>query len=155
MDIWYTSMGLHKTMKQKIFQRFQPEVLRLITNAPGRVSNVTLLNDLQISFVTEEIHRLSTLYHQRVLGHNKRTSGKKQQPTECKEIGKTVAVWPTSTRRQRRLKSSIHHSPATGPVRVSSVDDFSTQDSYLEQIYLLLQRIQEYIVNIQYIYIYI
>jgi hypothetical protein len=33
-----------------------------------------------------------------------------------------------------------HHSPATGPVRVSSVDDFSTQDTYLEQMYSLLQK---------------
>jgi hypothetical protein len=28
------------------------------------------------------------------------------------------------------------------PVRVSSVDDFSTQDTYLEQIYLLLHIIE-------------
>jgi hypothetical protein len=34
------------------------------------------------------------------------------------------------------------NSPSTGPVRISSVDDFSTQDTYLEQIYLLLHIIE-------------
>jgi hypothetical protein len=34
------------------------------------VSTLTLRNLLQIQFVIEEIHRLSTLYHQSVLGHN-------------------------------------------------------------------------------------
>jgi hypothetical protein len=37
--------------------------------------------------------------------------------------------------------------PSTGPVRVSSVDDFSTQDTYLGQIYLLLHIIESKIVN--------
>jgi hypothetical protein len=34
MDIWYTAMGLHKTIKQtkqKKIQKFQYEILRLIT----------------------------------------------------------------------------------------------------------------------------
>jgi hypothetical protein len=39
-----------------------------------------------------------------------------------------------------QTKKASHYSPATGPVRVSSVDDFSTQDTYLEHIYLLLQK---------------
>jgi hypothetical protein len=56
MDIWYTGMGLHKTIKHKIIQRFQSQVLRLITNAPWYVSKLTLHNDLQILFVIEEIH---------------------------------------------------------------------------------------------------
>jgi hypothetical protein len=37
---------------------------------------------------------------------------------------------------------AFHHHPSTGPVRVPSVDDFSTQDTYLEQIYLLLHIIE-------------
>jgi hypothetical protein len=65
-------MGLHKTIKQKIIQRFQSKVLHLITNTPWYVSNFTLQNDLQIPFVIAEIHRLSTLYHQSMLGHNNR-----------------------------------------------------------------------------------
>jgi hypothetical protein len=61
MDMWYTAMGLHNTIKHKIIQRFQSKVLRLTTNAPWYVSNFTLHNDLQIPSVIEEIRRLSTL----------------------------------------------------------------------------------------------
>jgi hypothetical protein len=50
----------------------EPRVLSLITNAPWYVSNFTVHNDLQIPSVIEEIHRLSTIYHQSVLGHNNR-----------------------------------------------------------------------------------
>jgi hypothetical protein len=45
-----------------------------------------------------------------------------------------VAVWPTATLRWRQS----HHHSSTGPVRVSLVDDISTQETSLEQIYLLL-----------------
>jgi hypothetical protein len=64
--------GCIKPANTKIIQIFQSKVLRLITNAPWYVSNLTLHNDLQIPFVIEDIHRLSTLYHQSVLGHNNR-----------------------------------------------------------------------------------
>jgi hypothetical protein len=37
----------------------------------GYISD-TVHNDLQIPFVIEEIHRLSTSYHQSILGHNSR-----------------------------------------------------------------------------------
>jgi hypothetical protein len=57
MIIWYTAVGLHKTIKRKIIQRFLSKVLCLITNAPWHVSNFTLHNDLQIPFVMEEIQR--------------------------------------------------------------------------------------------------
>jgi hypothetical protein len=66
MDIWYTAMGLYKT------QRLQSKFLHSVTKAPWHVSNFTIHNDLQIPFVTQEIHRLSTVYHQSILGHNNR-----------------------------------------------------------------------------------
>jgi hypothetical protein len=45
------------------------KVLRSVTKEPWYVSNFTLHNDLQILYVIE-IHRLSTLYYQSILGHN-------------------------------------------------------------------------------------
>jgi hypothetical protein len=59
--------GCTKPSNTKIIQGFQSKVLRLITNAPCYDSNFNLHNNLQISFVIEEIHRLSTLHHQSVL----------------------------------------------------------------------------------------
>jgi hypothetical protein len=63
--IW--TYGIHlwgciKPSYTKIIQSFQFKVLPLITNARWYVSNLTLHNNLQIPFVIEEIHRLSTLY---------------------------------------------------------------------------------------------
>jgi hypothetical protein len=40
-----------------------------ITNAPWYVSNVTLRNDPQIPFITEEIKIYSTIYYNRLIGH--------------------------------------------------------------------------------------
>jgi hypothetical protein len=48
--------------------------------------------------------------------------------------------WPSDLSQPADEKSWSHYSPATGFVRVSSMDDCSTQDTYFEQIYLLLQR---------------
>jgi hypothetical protein len=42
----------------------------VLYNAPWYISNFTIHKDLQIPFVIEEIHRLSTSYHQSILGHN-------------------------------------------------------------------------------------
>jgi hypothetical protein len=53
----------------KIIQRLQSNVLRTIVNAPWYVSNFTLHKDLQIPFITEEIKRYSTIYHNRLIGH--------------------------------------------------------------------------------------
>jgi hypothetical protein len=64
--------GCMKPSNTKIIQRFQSKVLSLITNAPWYVSNFTIHNDLQITFAVEQIYRLSTIYHQSVLGHNNR-----------------------------------------------------------------------------------
>jgi hypothetical protein len=51
--------------------------------------------------------------------------------------------WPSDLPQPADEKSWSHYSPATGLVRVSSVDDFSTKDAYLEQIYSLLQKKNE------------
>jgi hypothetical protein len=64
--------GCTKPSNTKIIRRLNSKVLRSVTNAPWYVSKLTLCNNLQIPFVTEEIHRLSTLYHQSILGHNNR-----------------------------------------------------------------------------------
>jgi hypothetical protein len=61
MDIWYTVMGLYKTIKHKNNSRLQSKFLRSVTKAPWYVSNFTIHNDTQIPFVIEEIHNLSTI----------------------------------------------------------------------------------------------
>jgi hypothetical protein len=50
-------------------QRLLSNVLHTITNAPWYVSNFTLDNDLQIPFIAEEIKRYSTVYYNRLIGH--------------------------------------------------------------------------------------
>ncbi|PNF35987.1 hypothetical protein B7P43_G02293 [Cryptotermes secundus] len=89
--------GCAKPSNTKIIQRLQSNVLRSITNAPWYVSNFTLHNDLQIPFVTEEIRRYSTIYHNRLKGHenscvtelsnplNIRRRLKRQWPSDLKE----------------------------------------------------------------------
>jgi hypothetical protein len=91
--------GCTKPSHTKIIQRFQSEVLRLITDSPRYVSNLTLHNDLQIPFVIEEMHGLSTLYHQSVLGHNNRLVAENRNP-------------PNARRRLRRELSSDLPQPA-------------------------------------------
>jgi hypothetical protein len=61
--------GCGKPSNTKIIQRLQSEVLRTITNAPWYVSNYTLHNYLHIPFITEEMKRYSTLYYNRLIGH--------------------------------------------------------------------------------------
>jgi hypothetical protein len=73
-----------KPPKTKIIKRFQSKFLRLITNAPWYVSKLTLHNDLQIPFVIEDIHRLSTLYRQSVLGHNNRVVAENSNPPNAR-----------------------------------------------------------------------
>jgi hypothetical protein len=89
--------GCAKPSNTKIIQRLQSNVLRSITNAPWYVSNFTLHNDLQISFVTEVIKRHSIIYHNRLTGHenscvtelsnplNIRRKLKRQWPSDLKE----------------------------------------------------------------------
>jgi hypothetical protein len=61
--------GCAKPSNTKTIQRLQSNVLRTITNAPWYVSNFTLHNGLQIPFITEEIKRFSTIYYNRLIGH--------------------------------------------------------------------------------------
>jgi hypothetical protein len=80
-----------------MIQRLQSNVLRTITNAPWYVSNFTLHNDLQIPFITEEIERYSTVYYNRLIGHensyvtelsnplNVRRRLKRQSPSNLKD----------------------------------------------------------------------
>jgi hypothetical protein len=65
-------MGCTKPSNKKVIQILQSKFLLSVTKPPWYVSNFTIHNDLQIQFVIEEIHRLSILYHQSVLGHNNR-----------------------------------------------------------------------------------
>jgi hypothetical protein len=61
--------GCAKLSNTKIIQKLQSNVLRTITNAPLYVSNFMFHNDLQISFITEEIKRYSTIYYNQLIGH--------------------------------------------------------------------------------------
>jgi hypothetical protein len=63
--------GCAKPSNTKIIQRLQSKVLRTVTNAPWYVSNYTLHTDLQIPFITDEVKRYSTLYCNRLIGHEK------------------------------------------------------------------------------------
>jgi hypothetical protein len=53
----------------EILERFQGKVLRMITDAPWYVPNMVLRQDLQITSVKEEIHRVSTQYRDRLYTH--------------------------------------------------------------------------------------
>jgi hypothetical protein len=55
--MWYTAMGLHKTMRHKNNSKTSIQSLAL--------SKFTLHSDLQITFVVEEIDKLSTLSSKR------------------------------------------------------------------------------------------
>jgi carbonic anhydrase len=122
--------GCTNPSNTKIIQRFESKFLCLIINAPCYVSNFTLHNDLQIPFAIEEIHRLSTLYHQSVLEYNKRLVAENSEPPNARR--RLRRQWPSDLPQLADEKSKSHHSPTTGLVRISSVDDFSTQDTYLE-----------------------
>jgi hypothetical protein len=89
--------GCAKPSNTKIIQRLQSKILRTIINVPWYVSNYTLHNDLQTPFITEEIKRYSTLYYNRLIGHengyatalsnplNVRRRLKRQWPSDLKD----------------------------------------------------------------------
>jgi hypothetical protein len=99
--------GCTKPSNTKIIQRFESKVLRLITNAPWYVSNLTLHYDLQIPFVIEEIQRLSTLYHESVLRHNNRLVAENSNPPNARRLRRQ---WPSDLQQpadgKNKLKSS-------------------------------------------------
>jgi len=52
-----------------IIQRFQNKILRLITDAPWYVTNETIINDLQVPSVLEEVRNFSQTYRDRLEVH--------------------------------------------------------------------------------------
>jgi hypothetical protein len=53
----------------EILERLQRKVLRMLTDAPWYVSDMVLRQDLQITSVKEEIHRISTQHRDRLYTH--------------------------------------------------------------------------------------
>jgi hypothetical protein len=51
--------GSASISNNEILERFQGKVLRMVTDAPWYVPNMVLRQDLQITSVKEEIHRVS------------------------------------------------------------------------------------------------
>jgi hypothetical protein len=101
--------GCTKPSNTKIILRFQSKVLGLIVKAPWYVSNLTLHKDLQIQFVKEDIHRLSTLYQQSVLGHNNRLVAEINNPPNVRRTMRRQ--WPSelpqpSDKKKKKLNSS-------------------------------------------------
>jgi hypothetical protein len=66
IELW----GCSKPSNTKILQTFQSKTLRMITNAPWYVSNLTLHNDLKIPFVEEAIALYGTKYKKPTMDHN-------------------------------------------------------------------------------------
>lgn len=85
--------GCTKPSNTKIIQRIQSKVLRIIVNAPWYVSNLTLHNDMQIPFVKEEIHRLSIVCQQSMLGHNNRLVADNSNPPNVRR--RLRRQWPS------------------------------------------------------------
>jgi hypothetical protein len=90
-----------KPPNTKIIQRLQSNVLRTITNAPwySYVSNFTLHNDLQIPFITEEIKRYSTLYYNRLIGHENSYVTELSNPLNVRR--RLKRQWPSDLKDQR------------------------------------------------------
>jgi hypothetical protein len=102
-SIW----GCAKPSNTKIIQRLKSKVLRTITNAPWYVSNYTLLNDLQIPFITEEIKRYSTLYYNRLIGDENSYVTELRNPLNVRR--RLKQQWPSDLRTRERKKSRRTH----------------------------------------------
>jgi hypothetical protein len=85
--------------RTKIIQRLQSKVLRTITNAPWYVLNYMLYNDLQIPFITEEIKRYSTPYHNRLIGHENSYVTELRNPLNVRR--RLKRQWPPDLKDQR------------------------------------------------------
>jgi hypothetical protein len=85
--------GCTKPSNTKIIQRLQSKFLSSVTRAPWYVSNFTIHNDLQIPFVIEEIHRLSTIYHQSIRGYNNRLAVEISNPPTVRR--RLKRQWPS------------------------------------------------------------
>jgi hypothetical protein len=91
--------GCAKPLNTKIIQRLQSNVLRIITNAPLYVPNFTLHNDLQIPFITEEIKRYSTIYYNRLIGHETSYVTELSNPLNVRR--RLKRQWPSGLNDQR------------------------------------------------------
>jgi hypothetical protein len=89
--------GCTEPSNTKIIQRLQSKVLRTITNAPLYVS--TLHKDLQIPFVTEEIKRYSTIYHNRLMEQDSNYVSELNNPPNARRGLKRQ--WPSDLKDQR------------------------------------------------------
>lgn len=70
--IWTYGIQLWGTVSQsntEILQRFQPKILRILTNAPWFITNEILHRDLNIPTVKEEIAAKIKTYKDRISNH--------------------------------------------------------------------------------------
>jgi hypothetical protein len=86
--------GCAKPSNTKIIQRLKSKVLCTITNAPCYVSY-----DLQIPFITEEIKRYSTLYYNRLIGHENSYVTELKNPLNVR--CRLKRQWPSDLKDQR------------------------------------------------------
>jgi hypothetical protein len=85
--------GCAKPSHTKIIQRIQSKILRTVADAPWYVSNLSLHNDLQIPFVSDEIRRFSRLYSTRLDGHgNQLIAALNTPPNVTRRLKRQ---WPT------------------------------------------------------------
>ncbi|PNF40916.1 hypothetical protein B7P43_G14991 [Cryptotermes secundus] len=85
--------GCAKPSRTKIIQRIQSKILRAVADAPWYVSNLTLHNDLQTPFVSDEIRRLSRLYSARLDGHSNKLIAALNTPPKVPR--RLKGQWPT------------------------------------------------------------
>jgi hypothetical protein len=75
-----------------------------------------------------------------MLGHNNRLVVEMSKPPTVRR--RLKRQWPSDLPKPADEKIKTITIPLQGLSELSSVDDFSTQDTYLEQIYLLLHIIE-------------
>jgi hypothetical protein len=114
--------GCAKPSNTKIIQRLQLKTLRTITNAPWYISNFTLYNDLQIPFSTEEIKRHSTIYYNRLIGHENGYVTELSNPLNVRR--RLKRQWPSDLMTRER-KNRCTHNIMHSIYRESSLDDHS------------------------------
>ncbi|PNF41833.1 hypothetical protein B7P43_G16623, partial [Cryptotermes secundus] len=85
--------GCAKPSHTKIIQRIQSKILRAVADAPWYVSNLSLHNDLQTPFVSDEIRRLSRLYSARLDGHSNKLIAALNTPPKVPR--RLKRQWPT------------------------------------------------------------
>jgi hypothetical protein len=76
------------------------------------LSNLTVHNELQIPFDIEEIHKLSTLYPQSVLGHNNRLVSENSNPPNARR--KLRRQWPSDLPQSTDEKTEVIIFPPQG-----------------------------------------